>query len=231
MDSLVSIVIPAYNGERYVAAALDSVLAQRYRPLEILVVDDGSTDSTQQIARGYAREVRLIEIEHQGHPLARNTGIRAAAGEFIAFLDHDDLWSPEKLDLQFACFERNPELDLVFGHVVNFLSPELTAEERARLAVPLRPLPGLLQGAMLARRRSFDRVGFFSEEHEVGDFIDWYGRAMLARMNVEMLSETVLQRRIHSTNFQRVNHHRQHEYLYVVKALLARRRAALGGQG
>ena len=90
------------------------------------------------------------------------------------------LWSPDKLERQMACFERNPALDLVFGHIQNFFTPEMPPEERERLAVPLRPLPGLLQGAMLARRRSFDRVGLFSEERSVGDFLDWYGRAMLA---------------------------------------------------
>ena len=228
MDCLVSVVVPVYNGERHVAAALDSVLAQRHRPLEILVVDDGSTDSTVRIVRGYAPEVRLIERERQGPPMARNAGVRAAAGEFIAFLDHDDLWSPGKLECQMACLERNPALDLVFGQAVNFFSPELTAEERERLAVPLRPLPGLLQGAMLARRRAFDRIGLFSEDHEVGDFIDWYGRAMVAQMNVEMPPETVLHRRIHSSNFQRVNRHRQREYLRLLKDLLDRRRGAVG---
>jgi len=228
MDGLVSIVIPTHNGQRHIAATLDSVLAQRHRPLEILVVDDGSTDSTAQIVRGYAPEVGLIEQDQGGHPAARNTGIRAASGEFLAFLDHDDLWSPDKLERQMACFERDAALDLVFGHILNFFSPEMPPEERKRLAVPLRPLPGLLQGAMLARRRSFDRVGLFSEERPVGDFLDWYGRAMLARMNIAMLPETVVYRRIHASNYQRLNKHQHREYLRAVKDLLDRRRGVVG---
>jgi len=228
MDSLVSVIIPAHNSRLYIAPALDSILVQRHRPLEILVVDDGSTDSTAQIVRGYAPEVRLIEQGQRGHPAARNAGIRAAIGEFLAFLDHDDLWSPDKLELQMACFDHNPALDFVFGHIVNFFTPEMPAEERGRLTVPLRPLPGLLQGAMLARRHSFDRVGLFSEDREVGDFLDWYGRALLAQMKIEMLPETVVYRRIHATNFQRVNQHRQREYLRAVKDLLDRRREAAG---
>lgn len=228
MDSLVSVVIPAHNSGPYIAPALDSILAQKYRPIEILVVDDGSTDSTAEMVQGYAPEVRLIEQEQRGHPAARNAGIRAASGEFLGFLDHDDLWSPDKLELQIACFERNPELDLVFGHIQNFFTPEMTPDERARLKVPLRPLPGLLQGAMLARRRSFDRVGLFCEERSIGDFIDWYGRAMLARMNVEMLPETVVYRRIHANNYQRKHQHQFRENLRVVKDLLDRRRGTLG---
>jgi glycosyltransferase involved in cell wall biosynthesis len=228
MDSLVSVVIPAYNGRRYIAPALDSILAQKYRPIEILVVDDGSTDSTVQMVRGYAPEVRVIEQEHRGHPAARNAGIRAASGEFLGFLDQDDLWSPDKLELQIACFERHPDLDLVFGHIQNFFTPEMPPDERKRLAVPLRPLPGLLQGAMLARRRSFDRVGLFSEERSIGDFLDWYGRAMLAPMNVEMLPETVVYRRIHADNYQRKHQHQLRENLRAVKDLLDRRRGVLG---
>ncbi|HTS49222.1 MAG TPA: glycosyltransferase family A protein [Bryobacteraceae bacterium] len=228
MDGLVSVVIPTHNGQRHIAATLDSVLAQRHRPLEILVVDDGSSDSTAEIVRGYAQEVRLIEQERRGHPAARNTGIRAAAGEYLAFLDHDDLWSPDKLELQMACFERDPALDLVFGHILNFFSPEMPPEERRRMAVPLRPLPGLLQGAMLARRRSFDRVGLFSEARPVGDFLDWYGRAMLAGMNIAMLPETVVYRRIHASNFQRLNKNQHRLYLRAVKDLLDRRRGVVG---
>ncbi len=228
MDSLVSVVIPAHNSGLYITPALDSILAQKHRPLEILVVDDGSTDATVETVRGYAPEVRVIEQAQRGHPAARNVGIGAASGEFLGFLDHDDLWSPDKLLLQLASFERNPELDLVFGHIQNFFTPEMPMEERALLAVPLRPLPGLLQGAMLARRRSFDRVGLFSEERSIGDFLDWYGRATLAGLNIEMLPETVVYRRIHANNFQRSQKHQHREYLRAVKDLLDRRRGILG---
>jgi glycosyltransferase involved in cell wall biosynthesis len=227
MDALVSVVIPAHNSRRYIVETLDSILAQRHRPLEILVVDDGSTDSTAQMVRGYAPEVRLIEQQQRGHPAARNTGIRAAQGEFLAFLDHDDLWSPDKLERQIASFERNPTLDLVFGHIRNFFTPEMPPEERKRVAVPLQPLPGLLQGAMLARRQSFHQVGLFSEERAMGDFLDWYGRAMVARMNVRMLPETVVYRRIHANNYQRTHKHQRGQYLRAVKDLLDRRRGKL----
>lgn len=227
MDGLVSVIVPTHNGERYIVPALDSILAQRHRPLEILVVDDGSTDSTAQIVRGYGSEARLIEQDQRGHPAARNAGIRAATGAFFGFLDHDDLWSPDKLERQLAAFELNPNLDLAFGHIRNFFTPEMPPQERERISVPLQPLPGLLQGAMLARRRSFDRVGLFSETRLTGDFLDWYGRAMLAGLSMEMLPETLVYRRIHANNHQR--RHRNHrEYLFAVKDLLDRRRGVVG---
>jgi len=224
MDALVSVIIPAHNSERHIVAALDSILAQQHRPLEILVIDDGSTDGTARIVRGYAPEVRLIQQPQRGHPAARNTGVRAAAGEFLAFLDHDDVWSPDKLDLQMASFRRDPAVDVVFGHIQNFLSPEMTPADRARIAVPMRPLPGLLQGAMLARRASFHRVGLFPEQRGLGDFVDWYGRAMILGLNVKMLSQTVLHRRIHANNYHRTHRHQRREYLHAVKDLLDRRR-------
>jgi glycosyltransferase involved in cell wall biosynthesis len=227
LAALVSVVIPAHNSGPYIAPALDSILAQRHRPIEVLVVDDGSSDGTADIVRGYGGEVHLIQQRQSGHPAARNTGIRAARGEFLAFLDHDDLWSAEKLALQLASFESNPALDLVFGHIQNFFTPEMPAAERAGIAVPLNPLPGLLQGAMLARRASFDRVGLFSEKRGLGDFLDWYGRAMLAEMKIEMLPETVVHRRIHANNYQRSHRQQRYEYLQAVKDLLDRRRGTL----
>jgi len=225
MDKLVSVVIPTHNSHRYIVPTLNSILAQKYRPLEILVVDDGSTDFTAQIVRDYAPEVRLIAQVQRGHPAARNTGIRAAAGDFLAFLDHDDLWSSDKLERQMAAFERNPTLDLVFGHIQNFFTPEMPLEARERIKVPLRPLPGLLQGAMLARRNSFDRVGPFSEKRGMGDFLDWYGRALLLEMKIEILPQAMVYRRIHANNYQRTHKHQRRDYLFAVKELLDRRRA------
>jgi len=99
MDSLVSVVIPAHNSVRHIVPTLDSILAQRHRPLEILVIDDGSTDKTSAIVRDYAPEVRLIQQPQRGHPAARNTEIRAGTGEYLAFLDHD-LSSQDKLGLR-----------------------------------------------------------------------------------------------------------------------------------
>lgn len=224
MDALVSVVIPAHNSERHIIPTLDSILAQKHRPLEILVVNDGSSDGTAATVQGYAPEIRLIQKSQQGHPAARNTGIRAARGEYLAFLDHDDLWSADKLESQLVSFRQNPTLDLVFGYIQNFFSPELTGAERARIAAPFHPLPGLLQGSMLARRTSFDRVGLFCEERGLGDFLDWYGRAMIAGMSIEILPQTVVYRRIHANNYQRKHHEQRRDYLAAVKELLDRRR-------
>lgn len=226
MDPLVSVIVPTFNGMRHIRETLESVLAQSYRAIELIVVDDGSTDATAELVSACAPQALLIRQSRRGHPAARNRGITASTGAFLSFLDHDDLWNPHKIQQQMDCFRADPQLDLVFGHIQNFFSPEITAEETKGILAPLHPLPGLLQGAMLAKRASFFAVGLFSEEREMGDFLEWYGRATVLRSRVHMQSETVLLRRIHATNYQRTHQHLRRQYLPVLKQLLDRRREA-----
>ncbi len=111
---LVSVVIPAYNAEKFVLQAVRSVLDQRYEPIEILLVDDGSTDQTAEIVRQHAPEVRIIRQENAGVAEARNTGLRLARGEMICFLDADDGWLPGKLAAQVAYMQAHPEVGLLY---------------------------------------------------------------------------------------------------------------------
>jgi glycosyltransferase involved in cell wall biosynthesis len=222
----VSVIIPIYNSGRYLAEAIESVLAQQHSPLELLVVDDGSSDHGPKLASKYGPPVKVIPIPHCGHPTARNAGVTASTGEFLGFLDADDLWTSSKLSLQLDAFAETPSLDAVFGHMQNFISPELSEEEQAKIRCNPAALPGLLQGSMLIRRAAFDRVGPFPEDRKMGDFLDWYGRATLAHLKMRVLPETLVRRRIHLTNFQRTHKHLRRENLIALKTLLDRRRAA-----
>ena len=107
---MISVVIPAYNAGGFIKRTIDSVLAQTYRDYEVIVVDDGSTDNTADVVKSCAGKVRYIYQENAGDGPARNTGIRAAKGDWIAFLDHDDEWLPQKLELQMKLLDRNPDL-------------------------------------------------------------------------------------------------------------------------
>jgi glycosyltransferase involved in cell wall biosynthesis len=106
----VSVIIPAYNSEKFIRRAIDSVLAQTHPAEEIIVVDDGSTDSTGEIVQSYGPPVQYVRQDNAGPGAARNTGIRAAQGDWIAFLDSDDEWLPEKLQVQLDLLQRNPDL-------------------------------------------------------------------------------------------------------------------------
>lgn len=110
----VSVVIPAYNSEKYIAQTIDSVLEQTFRDYEIIVVDDGSTDKTAAIVKGYEDKVKYFFQENWGTSVARNTGVKNAKGKYIAFLDNDDLWFPDKLSLQINIMEANSDVGMIF---------------------------------------------------------------------------------------------------------------------
>ena len=118
----VSVIIPTYQRAHLIRESIDSVLAQTFQDFEIIVVDDGSTDGTHEVVSGYRNQVRYIYQENSGPSTARNTGIKAAQGEFIAFQDSDDLWLPEKLALQVPLFDRDPDIGLVYCDMSYFRS-------------------------------------------------------------------------------------------------------------
>ena len=123
-EALVSVIIPVRNGEAYLGAAIESVLAQTIPPLETIVVDDSSTDGSARVARSFGERVRYTSQPRGGSAAARNRGIQLARGNFFGFLDADDVWLPEKLAIQTAAFAADPELDLAFGLVVEFRAPD-----------------------------------------------------------------------------------------------------------
>ena len=126
MNVTVSVVIPTYNYGRYLATAIESALAQTFVPLEVIVVDDGSTDDTPQILETFGNRIQTIRQLNQGAGAARNTGIAAARGEYVAFLDSDDIWKPRKLQMQIARFDADPALGLVHCGVEAMDGREMT---------------------------------------------------------------------------------------------------------
>lgn len=221
---LVSVIIPVYNCEQYVAQAIESVLKQNYRPIEIIVVDDGSTDGSAGVARRFNPYVRYHFQSNSGAGAARNRGIELATGSYLAFLDADDIWSEEKLTLQMAVFKNKSQFDMVFGHVRQFFSPELEDELKKRLALPVEISSGHHVGTMLIKRDSFFRVGMFATDLKIGEFVDWHAKATDLGLRSILLPEVLMKRRIHANNT--VVHGRQHQadYVRILKSALDRRR-------
>ena len=156
---LVSVIVPAYNRERYLGEALDSIFAQDYRPLEVIVADDGSTDGTARVARAYS-EVRLLSLPHRGVAAARNAAIAASTGSLLAFLDSDDLWVAGKLDAQVGLLEGNPQIGYCFCRMWNFLEPGCAVPllgqdrgDRPRLGLLLDDFDGHPPGGLRPHRR------------------------------------------------------------------------------
>lgn len=219
----ISVVIPVYNGARYLGAALDSVLGQTRPPDEVVVVDDGSTDATPAVMASYGTRIVAVRQENRGGAAATNRGIGAATGEVLAFLDADDLWLPGKLALQLAALATT---DAAFGHIVQFISPDLPPERAATMHCPSAPQPGLCKTAMTIRRAAFDRVGGFDETLSAVDFVDWYPKAIEAGLRMAMLPEVVARRRIHdSNNGVRLRDAQRSGNVDAIKRALDRRRA------
>jgi len=231
-SSSVSCIVPVFNGEMYLGEALDSILKQRYEPLEIIVADDGSTDGTREVVKRYGTRVRYLHQPNAGPGVARNLGLGAATGEFVAFLDADDLWHAEKLARQMARFDARPELDVCVAHVQNFWVPELREEEeRFRSHRLSKPLPGYLTATLLARRSLFESVGPFNAALRHGDSTDWFLRAAEHGAVIELLPDVLSYRRLHQTNRSRLlASNSRDEFLKLVKAVIDRRRVKNDGQ-
>ncbi len=220
---MISVVIPVWNGEAYVGAAIESVLAQTLAPGQIVVVDDGSTDATGAAVRRYEPRVELHLQPHQGPGAARNRGIAAASGDLLAFLDADDVWLPDKLALQTRALEEDPGLDLVFCHMDQFRSPELAPEVAATLACDPTPQASPLISCLLARRTDFERLGPLRTDTKA-EFVDWFLRAQEAGLRMRTLPDLLVRRRLHPGNLTRLHKEVRQQYLSVVKAALDRRR-------
>jgi len=214
----VSVVIPTYNYGRYIAEAIDSALAQTYAPLEIIVVDDGSTDDTRAVLAPYGDKIRTICQQNAGVAAARNTGIAAARGEYIAFLDSDDLWHPRKLELQMARFDADPSLGLVHCGVEIFDSDGRTtgtiehgldgriAAALLRLDEEVLSAPGT---SIVVPRRVAEEVGGYDVRLAPSEDWDFCYRVAV-RYPVAFVPELLVRYRLHGSgghmNIPRMEH-------------------------
>jgi glycosyltransferase involved in cell wall biosynthesis len=224
--SMVSCIVPVYNGEPYVRETIKSILAQTHRPLEIIVVDDGSTDGTAEVVREFDRQVKYVYQSNAGPAAARNGGIGLSCGDFVAFNDADDLWHEEKLERQLIRFRARPELAYCVTHCQNFWVPELEEEaQKYRNHRISLPMPAYVTGTLLARRSAFDTVGFFNIDLGHGDGTEWFLRASERGAVGELLPDVLMYRRLHPTNRSRVlAEASRDQYLTLLKETLDRRR-------
>lgn len=219
----VSVIIPAWNARRHIAATLESVHAQTFTDVEIVIVDDGSDDDTVEVAwRAGGDRCVVVRQPKRGTSQARNAGLALARGELIAHLDADDLWPPDRLAVLVAALEADPEIDAVFGAAVEFGDPDAPAG----VHVETSPHTVRTATAGLIRRESHRRLGGF-RTLATGDQIDWTARAVEAGMRYAVVDDVTLRRRIHATN----NSHRfpsgsSTERVALLREMLQRRRGA-----
>jgi GT2 family glycosyltransferase len=217
---LVSCVIPVFNGERFLGAAIDSVLGQTRQPVEVIVVDDGSSDGTAQVIARYGKRIRSLRQENAGPAAARNAGLALARGAFVGFLDADDIWLPHKLDRQLDELSRHPDAMIAFCGMVNFREPDVAGgpveEWTAKSFSPC---------TMLVRKSLFDRIGGFDARLRAAEDTEWYCRMMMAGIPYRTLSDVLVRRRQHDRNLTRAAPPSQDKLLGVIKMALDKRRS------
>ena len=225
-NKLISIIIPVYNTEKYVKEALDSIFSQTYKNFEIICIDDGSIDNSLSILESFGDKIQIIKNDkNHGTSESRNKGIHVAKGEFIAFLDADDVWTSNKLELQIKEFNNNSDLDISFTHMQCFISPELSEQAKSLRSCPSNPILGYVPSTAMIKRSSFDKVGYFDRKFKNVEFMDWINKAKEGSLNIEITKEVLLFRRIHETNLGIVDReHTRNDYLKVIKESLDRKR-------
>lgn len=220
-DPKISVIMPYYNSSAYVHQAIGSILRQAYEPLEILFVDDGSTDNIAASLEVYKPVLRYFHQENQGPSVARNLALQHATGEFIAFLDADDIWPEGKLALQAGYLLRHPEKRIVTGHIQYIWS----GVEREHLYFrENNTLVHVHLGAALVRREVFDEVGMFDPAIRFNEDLDWYFRLHEHGVALKVLEDITLIYRRHAESLTRNKNPSDTRLLKVLKASLDRRR-------
>jgi glycosyltransferase involved in cell wall biosynthesis len=215
----ISVIIPVFDGEAFLAEAIESVLGQTLKPFEIIVVDDGSTDRGSQIVKKHGGRVRYIYQANQGTAAARNRGVEAASGNYLAFLDQDDIWLSHKLAVQSNRMKKDDRLDLSFGMIKQRYENE--ASKKYGKEVIYR---GYSPSTLLIKRESLEEVGLFETKWRLGEWANWYIRALEKKMKHFMVEEVVAIRRIHRRNKGILYQSYLREYLEILKESLDRKR-------
>jgi len=224
-NGLVSIIVPVYNGERFLAQALDSIFAQDYRPIEVIVVDDGSEDRSAEIARSF-REARYLCQPNSGLAAARNAGIEKARGEFIAFLDADDLMLPNKLSAQVHYLRQHPEVGCVLCRQKIFLEPNTPVPAWLKPDPVFGDPGGIVPQSALIRRTAIQSAGGFDPTYRIAVGMEWLGRLRDAGVKTAVTPEVLMLRRIHESNLTHQNRQLREELLRGLKGKIDRKRAS-----
>jgi glycosyltransferase involved in cell wall biosynthesis len=238
----VSVIIPVYNGAKFIAVTLDSILTQTFQDFEVIVIDDGSTDNTAELVSRYRSPVKLIRNGRMGKSASRNTGIRAAKGQLIAFVDADDLWMPQKLEVQIQHLDCHPNLKWSYSNCCifednpnNVIEIAIKNADKSYSGDVLRPL--LIRDFVpsptpIVFRDVFDEVGYFDEtflRHQPEDWDMWLRIA--ARYPVGLIDEPLALLRKHDNSLTAKEEPLKtfEGVIHVIQLAISRNQERLGG--
>lgn len=226
-DLCVSVIVPLYNGARFLGECLESATEQSYRPLEVVVIDDGSSDQSAQIVAEAQQRLDLPILyyhqDNQGPSVARNLGIQMAQGEIIAFLDADDLWMPEKVTRQVDYLLEHNEDGGVVCRTEYFLEPGTEWPATLNRDVYDQSPTAFIPSALSVWRTVFEQVGPFDPALRTGEDTDWFFRARDTGITIGSVPEILLRRRFHQTNLSYTPKAPVQDMLSIIRASLKRR--------
>lgn len=199
-DPLVSVIICVYNGAAFLANAIDCVINQDYPNIELIVIDDGSHDSSAELAESYQQVMLVSHSDNRGLPSARNTGIQSASGEYIAFLDADDQWSEIKISTQVKFHKEHPEYKFSYTLERFFFEDKHEQPNWSKKPAFQEDHVAYCAGSMLFHRSLFEDVGLFNPDYRNGDGTEWSFRAKDLGFHGGIIEEVLLFRRIHKGN-------------------------------
>jgi glycosyltransferase involved in cell wall biosynthesis len=228
-NPLVTVVVAVHNGERFLRAALESLSSQDYEPFEVVFVDDGSTDATGAIARTFPG-VRYRYQENQGLAASRNVGIAIARGEFVAFLDDDDVIPPNKLRRQAEYLVANPDVGCVLGRQEIVFEPGIEPPEWLTRDTIFGDLDGLPFVSAMIRTEVLRSVSGFDTSYRFAEDRDLFVRLREHGVRIEVIPEVLLFRRFHGENMNFRLRPQKHPLLRSLKAKIDRERAARGDE-
>jgi glycosyltransferase involved in cell wall biosynthesis len=223
MARTISAIITVFNGEKYIAETIKSVLDQSVTISEIIIVDDGSTDNTLFEINAFSLpQIKVISQPNLGQSKSLNIGIKAASSDLLTFIDADDIWLPNKTKLQLAVFDKNPQMELCFGNIEEFISPEITKDDKRKLFVKGVIKKAKMKQVLMVPRDFFFRHGFFPEVPTM-DFIAWYSLVKKNILYESFVDEILAKRRLHLSNISRRDN-KNLEIVQTFKAILDQRR-------
>ena len=221
-DPWVNVVIPVYNCAPYLAQAIQSVLTQTYPAVKIIVVDDSSTDHSGQVAQSF-EPVQYHCQAHAGAGAARNCGVQLSKCDYIAFLDGDDIWHPDKLSIQMERMILHPEIQYSLTHFSCFLEPGCEIPYGFRKEMLHQNTPGYITGTLLVRRKAFFHVGEFNPAFYPGEDVDWFCRAKDKGILEDIIPEPLLKKRVHGTNIMNNIDKNNQNLLWVLRQSVSRK--------
>ncbi|TVQ05935.1 MAG: glycosyltransferase family 2 protein [Balneolaceae bacterium] len=201
INQKVSVIVPVYNGEKFVGDAIKSVLNQKHNSIEVIAVNDGSSDDSEKIIKQFGDNVIYVKRENGGPPAARNTALEYATGDFISFIDQDDIWHPDKLGIQLSIFNKFKDLNIVIGFSMKYEFNSI--DEIDETAKREHSTLELLLGSSLVKRKTFDHVGNFDTDLLSGDDTDWFFRARELQLPIYVHRDLVFFHRLHGKNFSK----------------------------